>query len=439
MHVKRGWNFLPSTLGQYIDVAPPQQRVGPEWYQGTADAVYQNFYTIRSIGKPYCLILAGDHVYKMDYVKMVDFHLEKGADVTVAAIDVPVEEGSDFGIIQIDESNRIIGFQEKPANPRPMPSNSKRCLVSMGIYIFNSDIMYEKLEQDARDKSSAHDFGRSVIPSMVKDFGVFCYIFQDENKKKSKYWRDVGTIDAYWEANMDLVNVSPQFNLYDRNWPVRTLHSESPPPKFVFAQSAKEGGRRGMALDSIVSPGCIISGGKVEGSVLSPDVRINSYSYVFESLLFDGVEIGRHCRIRRAIIDKDVSVPEGTVIGYDPEEDKRRFEYISPGGVVVIPKHAYYALKAGLPCRRAAARLRHERVKTPDSAGNGPAGKSCMLPLYACTFEISCLYGYNKPALFPCKESGQRILPKVKRPQSNQLIRGMTTPVVGKKDSGDER
>ncbi len=338
MHVKRGWNFLPSTLGQYIDVAPPQQRVGPEWYQGTADAVYQNFYTIRSIGKPYCLILAGDHVYKMDYVKMVDFHLEKGADVTVAAIDVPVEEGSDFGIIQIDESNRIIGFQEKPENPRPMPLNPKRCLVSMGIYIFNSDIMYEKLEQDARDKSSAHDFGRSVIPSMVKDFGVFCYIFQDENKKKSKYWRDVGTIDAYWEANMDLVNVSPQFNLYDRNWPVRTLHSESPPPKFVFAQSAKEGGRRGMALDSIVSPGCIISGGKVEGSVLSPDVRINSYSYVFESLLFDGVEIGRHCRIRRAIIDKDVSVPEGTVIGYDPEEDKRRFEYISPGGVVVIPK-----------------------------------------------------------------------------------------------------
>jgi len=341
MHIKRGWNFLPSTLDQYIDVAPPQQRVGPEWYQGTADAVYQNFYTIRSIGKPYCLILAGDHIYKMDYAKMFDFHLENKADVTVAAIDVPVEEGSDFGIIQIDESNRIIGFQEKPANPRPMPLNPKRCLVSMGIYIFNSDIMYEKLEQDAHDKSSAHDFGRNVIPSMVKDFGVFCYVFQDENKKESKYWRDVGTIDAYWEANMDLVNVSPQFNLYDRNWPVRTLHSESPPPKFVFAQSDEEGGRRGMALDSIVSPGCIISGGKVEGSVLSPDVRINSYSYVFESLLFNGVKIGRHCRIRRAIIDKDVNVPEGTVIGYDPEEDKRRFKYISPGGIVVIPKGAH--------------------------------------------------------------------------------------------------
>lgn len=270
---------------------------------------------------------------------MFNFHMDGKADVTVAAIDVPVEEGGNFGIIQIDKDSRIIGFQEKPKNPRPMPSNPKRCLVSMGIYVFNSDIMYDRLAEDARNESSRHDFGKDIIPSMIGgDYRVYGYVFQDENKKETKYWRDVGAIDAYWEANMDLVNISPQFNLYDHNWPVRTLHSESPPPKFVFAQSAREGGRRGIALDSIVSPGCIISGGKVEGSVLGPDVRINSYSYVFESILFDGVEIGRHCRVRRAIIDKGVSVPEGTVIGYDPEEDRRRFKHVSPGGIVVIPK-----------------------------------------------------------------------------------------------------
>lgn len=337
-HIKRGWNFLPSTLGEYIDVMPPQQRVGPDWYKGTADAVYQNFYSIRDIGKPYCLILAGDHIYKMDYAKMVQMHTDNKADITVAALDVPIEEGSNFGILQIDQNRRVIGFDEKPKNPKPVPGDPKRCLASMGIYIFNANIMYDRLEADARDPNSAHDFGKNIIPAMIKDFRVFCYIFQDENKKESKYWRDVGTIDAYWEANMDLVNVSPLFNLYDKDWPIRTLHSESPPPKFVFAQSDEEGGRRGVALDSIVCPGCIISGGRVEASVLGPDVRVNSFSYIFESILFDRVNISRRCRIRRAIIDKDVIVPEGTVIGYDPEDDKRRFQYISPGGVVVIPK-----------------------------------------------------------------------------------------------------
>jgi glucose-1-phosphate adenylyltransferase len=337
-HIKRGWNFLPSTLGEYIDIMPPQMRVGPDWYKGTADAVYQNFYSIRGVGKPYCLILAGDHIYKMDYSKMFEFHLDNNADVTVAAIDVPIEEGSNYGILLIDQGRRIIGFDEKPAKPKHIPGDPKRCLASLGIYLFKAETMYDKLESDAGDPASAHDFGRNIIPSMIKDLRVFCYIFQDENKKESKYWRDVGTIDAYWEANMDLVNVSPQFNLYDRNWPIRTLHSEAPPPKFVFAQSDEEGGRRGVALDSIVSAGCIISGGRVEASVLGTDVRINSFSYVFESILFDRVNIARHCRIRRAIIDKGVTVPEGTVIGYDPEDDKRRFHYISPGGIVVIPK-----------------------------------------------------------------------------------------------------
>jgi len=337
-HIKRGWNFLPATLGEYIDVLPPQQRVGPDWYKGTADAVYQNFYSIRAVGKPHCLILAGDHIYKMDYSKMYEFHLDNKADITVSAIDVPVETGSNFGIIQVDQNQRIIGFEEKPLRPKPVPGDPKRCLASMGIYLFNAGIMYDKLEADAQDPASSHDFGKNIIPAMFKDFRVFCYIFQDENRKESKYWRDVGAIDTYWEANMDLVNVSPQFNLYDKDWPIRTLHSEAPPPKFVFAQSDEEGGRRGVALDSIISAGCIISGGRVEASVLSPDVRINSFSYVFESILFDRVNIGRQCRIRRAIIDKGVTVPEGTVIGYDPEEDKRRFQYISPGGIVVIPK-----------------------------------------------------------------------------------------------------
>jgi glucose-1-phosphate adenylyltransferase len=349
-HIKRGWNFLPATLNEYVDVLPAQQRIGPDWYKGTADAVYQNFYSIRDVGKPHCLILAGDHIYKMDYSKMYQFHLDNKADVTVSAIDVPVETGGNFGIIQVDQSQRIIGFEEKPDRPKPIPGDPGRCLASMGIYIFNAKIMYEKLEADARDSSSAHDFGKNIIPSMIRDYRVFCYVFQDENKKESKYWRDVGTIDSYWEANMDLVNVTPQFNLYDSDWPIRTLHSEAPPPKFVFAQTDEEGGRRGVALDSIVSPGGIVSGGHVEASVLGPDVRIHSFSYVFESILFDRVNIGRHCRIRRAIIDKGVIVPEGTVIGYDPEEDKRRFQYISPGGIVVIPKGEVLptpAVKAG--------------------------------------------------------------------------------------------
>jgi glucose-1-phosphate adenylyltransferase len=336
-HIKRGWNFLPSTLGQYIDVVPPQQRVGTDWYKGTADAVYQNIYSARRENCPYTLILAGDHIYKMDYRKMLAFHLEKKADVTVAAVDMPISMSKHFGVIEMDEKHHIIGFQEKIHNPKPMPGHPDKCLASMGIYIFNSEVMYDLLERDAKDDNSSHDFGKDVIPSIIDSHRAYCYLFLDENKKSAKYWRDVGTIDAYWEANIDLVNVSPLFNLYDEDWSIRTLHVQAPPPKFVFAQTPKEGGRRGVALDSIISAGCVISGGKVEGSVLSPDVRINSYSSVLESILFNRVDIGRHCRIQRTIIDKDVAVPERSAIGYDLDEDRKRF-FVSPGGVVVIPK-----------------------------------------------------------------------------------------------------
>ncbi len=336
-HIKRGWNFLSSELGQYIDAIPPQQRISTDWYLGTADAVYQNFYSIRRANRPYTLILAGDHIYKMDYMKMFQFHLENKADVTVAALEQPIKRSKEFGVIEIDESSRITGFQEKVSNPKPIPGNPDICLASMGIYIFSSDVMYNALAEDAKDPDSDHDFGKNIIPKIIKTHRGFCYPFKDENKNRSKYWRDVGTIDSYWEANMDLVNVSPLLNLYDEDWPIRTLQVQAPPPKFVFAQTKKEGGRRGIAVDSIVSAGSIISGGKVDGSVLSPDIRVNSYSNVVESVLFNRVNIGRHCRIRRAIIDKGVNVPEGTIIGYDHEEDKKRF-FVSPGGIVVIAK-----------------------------------------------------------------------------------------------------
>jgi glucose-1-phosphate adenylyltransferase len=275
-------------------------------------------------------------------MKMFEFHLENNADITIAALDAPMAESRHYGVLEIDETNRTTGFQEKVPNPKPMPGHPDRCLASMGIYVFTSKVMNEILERDARDPNSSHDFGKDIIPSMIKSHRVYCYLFLDENKKSAKYWRDVGTVDAYWEASMDLVNVSPLFNLYDDEWPIRTLQVQAPPPKFVFAQTEEEGGRRGTALDSLVSQGCIISGGKVEGSVLSPQVRINSYSSVLESILFDRVNIGRHCRIRRTIIDKDVVVPEGSEIGYDLDEDRRRF-FVSPGGLVVIPKGEHIA------------------------------------------------------------------------------------------------
>ena len=337
-HLALGWeHLLNPELGEYIFTIPPQQRIDERWYEGTADAVFQNIYLIEKENPPYILILSGDHIYKMDYAGMFDFHLARGAIGTIAAIKVPREIASSLGIIETDSNFRIVGFQEKPAEPVTIPGDPGHCFASMGIYLFNKEDIINELRADA-GRSSAHDFGRNILPEMLNTGKLFAYEFKDENKKEAKYWRDVGTIDSYWEANMDLVSVDPQFNLYDSEWPLRTNQGQYPPAKFVFAQEYK-GGRLGIALDSIVCGGCIISGGRVQNSVLSPSVRINSYVDVKESILMENVQIGRNCKIRRSIIDKDVYVPAGTTIGYDPEADRERF-FVSEGGVVVIPKGA---------------------------------------------------------------------------------------------------
>lgn len=337
-HLALGWeHLLNPELDEYIFTIPPQQRIDERWYEGTADAVFQNIYLIEKENPQYILILSGDHIYKMEYSELFDFHLGKDAIGTVATIRVEKSEAPLFGIIEVDNSSRIIGFKEKPEDPVTIPGDPDHCYASMGIYLFNTGDIINELKADA-GKSSAHDFGKNILPEMLKSGRLFAHEFKDENKKEAKYWRDVGTVDAYWEANMDLVSVDPQFNLYDKDWPVRTNQGQYPPAKFVFAQEYK-GGRLGIALDSIVCGGCIISGGRVQGSVLSPDVRINSYVDIRDSILMENVEIGRHCRISRAIIDKDVYVPAGTIIGYDSKADKERF-HVSPGGIVVIPKGA---------------------------------------------------------------------------------------------------
>jgi glucose-1-phosphate adenylyltransferase len=336
-HLRLRWNFFSGELNEFIISVPPQQRVGDKWYQGTADAIYQNIYMIEKDAPDYLLILAGDHIYKMDYSEMFRFHREKQADATVAAIEVPVGQASHFGVIGVDHEYRITGFEEKPKHPKPIPGRPDMAFASMGIYLFNTKKIVDLLHSDALQDTS-HDFGKNIIPEMMRTSRVFAFNFIDKNRKAAKYWRDVGTLDAYWEANMDLVNVDPLLNLYDHTWPIRTYQAQNPPAKFVFAQEGK-GGRLGTALDSIVAHGCIISGGRVQNSVLSPNVRVNSYAEVHDAILMENVEIGRHCRIRRAIIDKDVLIPPGTVIGYDLDEDRKRFD-LTPSGIVVIGKGA---------------------------------------------------------------------------------------------------
>ena len=281
------------------------------------------------------LVLAGDHIYKMDYAEMLRFHQEKKADVTVAAIEISKKSAAAFGVIESDNTCRVLGFEEKPQDPKHIPGRPDLAFASMGIYFFNTKTVLEYLKYDAL-QDTAHDFGKNIIPQMMKTSRVYAYNFKDENKKEAKYWRDVGTIDAYWEANMDLVSVDPLLNLYDKAWPIRTHQAQNPPAKFVFAQENK-GGRLGLALDSIVAHGCIVSGGRVQNSVLSPNVRINSFSEVLESILLENVDIGRRCKIRRAIIDKDVKIPADSEIGYDIAADRERY-HVTPSGIVVIPK-----------------------------------------------------------------------------------------------------
>lgn len=339
-HIREGWNFLSSSLGEYIEPLSPQQRVSDRWYLGTADAVHQNLYSIEKEEPEYVLILAGDHVYKMDYNNILRAHRDSNADITVSAIEVPRDSANLYGIMQIDENNNIISFAEKPAcaEAKALPGNPNACLASMGIYVFKAQVLYKLLQEDDKDQKSSHDFGRDIIPKSLGKYKTLAFNFIDENKKQSKYWRDVGTIDAYYQANMDLVSVSPLLNLYDSDWPIHTAIPQVPPPKFVFA-GGKEPERIGTALDSMISPGCIISGGQVSNSVLSPNVRVNSFSRIENSILFENVQVGRYAKIKNAIIDKDVVIPEHAEIGYNLENDRQRFT-VSPNGIVVISKGA---------------------------------------------------------------------------------------------------
>jgi glucose-1-phosphate adenylyltransferase len=337
-HLRDAWSFLPAGLGEFILPISPHQWARETWYLGTADAIYQNLRYIAEEAPRYVLILAGDHVYKMDYRRMLGFHKVMGADVTVGAVEVPLSQGSDFGIVDVDEDDRIVGFLEKPAKPPPLPGKPTQCYASMGIYLFTREVLEEALHADAANPDSKHDFGRNVIPSLLETRRVFAYGFRDENTGRPRYWRDVGTVDAYYEAHMDLVQVTPQLNLYTRDWPLRTFTPQLPPAKFVFAQEG-ESGRRGVALDSIVSPGCIVSGGRVQRSVLSPGVRVNSFARVERSILMNNVSVGRHAVVRNAIVDKEVPIPEGARIGVDLDADRERF-FVSPDGIVVISKRS---------------------------------------------------------------------------------------------------
>jgi glucose-1-phosphate adenylyltransferase len=333
-HIREGWNIVANDLGEFVEILPPMKRVSDNWYLGTADAVYQNIYSIGAEQPKHVLILSGDHIYKMNYGRMMQQHRDSGADVTLATILIDPSETKHFGVVEIDSTGRITGFEEKPKETKlRSPYNPNMVSGSMGVYIFNTDVLIPVLLKDAEDPESRHDFGHNILPKMVDDYKLYSFNFIDENKKEALYWRDVGTLDAYYEANMDLVSVSPVFNLYDRDWPMRTHQRQYPPAKFVFS----EPGRTGSAVDSIISSGCIISGGLVRSSVFSPDVRVNSYSEVESSIVFSHVNIGRHCRIRRAIIDRDVHIPEGTVIGYDHEADRQRY-FVTDTGITVVTR-----------------------------------------------------------------------------------------------------
>jgi glucose-1-phosphate adenylyltransferase len=337
-HINLGWRrLLCRELGEFIDVVPPQQRIDEHWYQGTADAVYQNIYTLEKERPDYVVILAGDHIYKMDYANLVQYHKDNRADLTVGALRVPASESRHFGVVEAEADQRIRGFHEKPAVPVTIPGDDAHIFASMGIYVFTARFLFEQLCLDATRPGSRHDFGRDIIPAIIDTHRVFAFPFRDENRKQDAYWRDVGTLDAYYEANMDLVSVDPQLNMYDEHWPIRTYLPIYPPPKFVFAEEGFNA-RRGQALDSILCQGSIVSGGTVERSILGSNTRVNSFAHVQDSILLDHVDIGRHARVRRAIIDKGVRIPAGAEIGFDPEADRARGFTVSEGGIVVIAK-----------------------------------------------------------------------------------------------------
>jgi glucose-1-phosphate adenylyltransferase len=334
-HIREGWTgIVAQELGEFIEILPPMQRVSANWYMGTADAVYQNIYSIGAEQPKHVLILSGDHIYKMNYGLMLEHHNDSGADVTLATLPIRPDEVSRFGVVEVSRTGEVIGFQEKPKTTNlRSPFNPTMVDASMGIYLFNTDVLLPALMKDAEDPNSKHDFGHNILPGILGRYKISAYNFVDENKQNALYWRDVGTLEAYFDANMDVASVSPIFNLYDKAWPMRTRQRQYPPAKFVFG----EPGRTGMAINSVISAGCIVSGAVVRNSVLSQDVRVNSYAEVESSIIFTHVDVGRHCRIRRAIIDRDVHLPEGTVIGYDREEDRRNY-FVTQSGLTVVTR-----------------------------------------------------------------------------------------------------
>ncbi|WP_295543831.1 glucose-1-phosphate adenylyltransferase [uncultured Thiohalocapsa sp.] len=332
-HIQKGWGFLRGEFGEFVELWPAQQRVAETaWYAGTADAVFQNLDIIRNHDPEYVLILAGDHVYKMDYGTMIAHHVETGADLTVGCLEVPVERACAFGVMDVDVEGRVRGFVEKPAEPPQLPGRPGVSLASMGIYVFNRDFLYEQLIRDADQPGSSRDFGKDLLPYVIKHYRVMAYPFRDPKSGDQAYWRDVGTVDAFWEANLELIGVTPPLSLYDHHWPIWTYQEQLPPAKFVFDSDE----RRGMAVDSMVSGGCIISGATVRHSLLFSSVRVNSYSYVQDTVLLPNVEIGRNCHIQRAVIDRWCRIAAGTAIGYDRDADEAAGFYVSPGGVTLV-------------------------------------------------------------------------------------------------------
>jgi glucose-1-phosphate adenylyltransferase len=332
-HVQRGWGYLRGEFGEFVDVIPAQQQIGPHWYRGTADAVYQNLEYIRAHRPKHVLVLAGDHIYTMDYGPMIAYHVEKNADITVGVVEVPRDRAREFGVLSVTEFNRVVHFTEKPADPEPIPGRPGTALASMGIYIFNADLLEELLTADAGRSESQRDFGRNIIPAALEELQVFAYAFQDVRTRAQAYWRDVGTLDAYYEANMELVYVRPELNIYDEEWPIWTYQLQRPPAKFIL----DEDGRRGMAVNAMVAGGCIISGALVRESLLFSDVRVEERSVVHASVVLPSVSVGRNCVVQRAILDEGCVVPDGMQIGVDLAADASRFEVTDKGVVLVTP------------------------------------------------------------------------------------------------------
>ena len=337
-HIHKAWSFLCRELDEFIEILPPQQRLGDHWYEGTADAVYQNIFTIEQSQSNHILILSGDHIYKMDYARFLNDHIQSEADCTIACLPVSIEEGRDFGVMGIDENHWVERFEEKPHEPFPIPGSTDRCLASMGIYAFKTSFLFDQLCRDAAVPDSAHDFGKNLIPHMIQHSKVRAFPVQDEETGKPIYWRDVGTLQAYYEASMDLIAVHPQLNLYESDWPIRGYQPPIPPPKFVFADQDSTPRRVGHAMDSLVGAGTIISGGQVTHSIISQSVRVNSFAKVQNSILFEGVNVGRSARIENAIVDKDVEVPADMTIGVDPERDELNGLMRTESGITVVPK-----------------------------------------------------------------------------------------------------